>query len=242
MSQKQKRSKGDFPLVGGNLQNDCVRCRACLEPIPVGARKCSHCGNAQNWLAYFPITQSVLALLIALVSVVMASIPIIKTALETDDSQITFNYIDRPDTTIPVIASNKGKRPGVIFTKAGFKIATVTQTHFLTATVLAGSRESLLIPENTSKQFFFAVDPVQVPEDPFPKVASDIKDFRSIKRCTLAVEYQDFSGKETSVELTIFDAARPRTIRGATDVDLMLGPLECIGKIPEDVRLKYQME
>jgi hypothetical protein len=224
------------------MKSDKSRCRGCLEPIPLGARKCSHCGSAQNWLAYFPITQSVLALLIALVSVVMASIPIIKTALETDNSQITFTYIDRPDTTIPLIASNKGKRPGVIFTKAGFKIATVTQTHFLMATALVESRESLLIPENTSKQFFFGVDPVQVPEDPFPKIASDIKDIRSVKRCTLEVEYQDFSGKETSVELTIFDAAAPRNIRGATDLDLMLGPLECIGKIPEDVRQKYHME
>jgi hypothetical protein len=158
-----------------------------LEPIPVGARKCSHCGSAQNWLAY--LTQSVLALLIALVSVVMVSIPIIKGALEPDDSQIAFTYIDRADTTIPLIASNKGKRPGVIFSKASYKIATATQTHLFLATVLAGSRENLLIPENTSKQFFFSVDPEQVfaDEDPFQKLAADIKDFRSITGCALTV-------------------------------------------------------
>jgi len=83
-------------------------CKACGEIIPAAAKKCSHCGSFQSWRAYFPFTQSILALLVALVSVVSMGVPIIKTALQADDSVLTLTYIDRADIAIPIVASNKG--------------------------------------------------------------------------------------------------------------------------------------
>jgi len=187
-----------------------------------------------------------------LVSVVSLAIPIIQSALEPDDSSITLTYIDRADISIPLIASNKGSRPGVMDSIAGLKIITgtkgdvATQTHLLLTIAVNGSRLDLFIPENTSKQFFFFVNPEQYAPDVFEKLANDLQSINSVRQCTLTVGYLDFSGKKRRVDLVIFDADAIRSVpsREKTDSEVVgriLGALECIGKIPYHVRQQYKL-
>jgi hypothetical protein len=182
-------------------------------------------------------------------------LPMVKNALEPDDSAVTLTYIDRADVTIPVIASNKGRRPGVIEPVAGLRITVrlpsdgKIRDHIFLATAINGTRENLLVPENTSKQFFFAVRNVQpLPGDVFKKLADDIESYtlNAITRCTVLVSYLDFSGKMRKSELVLFDASGAK-IQEAKKGDertfsRILGAAECIGKIPQDVRRANKLD
>ena len=89
-------------------------CRVCGEDINITARKCIHCNSFQDWRVYLGLSTSVLSLLVALVSVVALSTPIIKDAIQPKNSQVTlkFQYYNRD--TINLIMSNPGNRPGGI--------------------------------------------------------------------------------------------------------------------------------
>jgi hypothetical protein len=223
-------------------------CLVCSEQIAVDAKKCSHCGSFQGWRAYLSHGHTTLALLIALVSAVSVLIPIITKALRPDDSEINITYIDRVDTTIPLIASNHGNRPGVMSAGAILRIVTGRQgdaadrDHILIATAMAGTRDDLLVPENSSKQFFFVVDSRQDIPDQMQELSTDLHDINSLKQCTVLVTYQDFSGKQEKIELPIFGAGAKRRFTEMGEVGHILDAEECIGKIPEDLREKYKLE
>lgn len=236
---------------GGSVKEEKTKCKACLDLIPIGARKCSRCGSFQNWQAKFPLTESILALLIALVSVVLLGIPIVKSALQPDDSEITLTYIDRSDVSIPIIASNKGNRPGVMEPVAGLLVTTKgsgdrpAQTHALLANVAEGTRANLLIPENTSKQFFFFVNSPQYAPDVFQKLADDLQSIDSLRKCTVTVMYLDFTGKTRKFDVVIFDADAVRKATEENRVESLferiMGVTGCIIKIPKPVREKYKL-
>jgi hypothetical protein len=175
--------------------------------------------------------------------------PMVKSALQADDSNVALTYIDRADTTIPVIASNKGSRPGVIEPVAGLKIVlhmgseNKMRVHLFLADATNGSRENLLLPENTSKQFFFAVRANQpLPGPVFKNLADDIRTYtlNAVEKCIVVVSYLDFSGKKRKRELVLFDSGGPRIEEAQDDKSRtffrLLGASECIGKIPADLR------
>ena len=136
-------------------------------------------------------------------------IPIIKNALRRDDSKIILTYINRVDTSIPVIASNDGTRPAIMEAGAGLQIVTTKGTHILLAVPVdetkQATRADLLIPENTSKQFFFFVNPEQrYPDDPWQSLANDLPDIWALKGCVVSLSYLDFSGELRTVDIPIF--------------------------------------
>lgn len=53
-------------------------CRACRSPIHAEANKCVACGSAQDWTRFVALSSSVLALAVALVSVLTFALPIWK--------------------------------------------------------------------------------------------------------------------------------------------------------------------
>ena len=93
-------------------------CRDCAEPINEKAKKCIHCSSYQDWRAYFSFSATVLSMLVALVAVLTAAIPVAKDALTPKNSHLIFAYQGSRATTIAILASNQGARPGsVIFAK-----------------------------------------------------------------------------------------------------------------------------
>jgi hypothetical protein len=97
-------------------------CRACGNQIPVSARKCSKCGSWQDWRAEIGISTDVLALLVALVTVLTAAIPVIISLLTPDQSRIGVSvarvatnedYTD-PEMQLQAYFTNSGNRPGLV--------------------------------------------------------------------------------------------------------------------------------
>lgn len=86
-------------------------CKQCHNPIPVGAKLCSHCGSYQDWRSWFSISTTVLALLTALVSVLGIAIPAIKTVVHTPKSLATLESPSFEGVTLRVLALNKGDAP-----------------------------------------------------------------------------------------------------------------------------------
>ena len=169
----------------------------------------------------------------------------IKAALTPDNSDVSIIYLDRADVTVPIIASNKGSRPGVIGTKAGLVISLegVSKKHALLLSITDQSRNDLLIPENTSKQFFYFMDFQQPSPDAFSELATDLKSLNVLRKCVFIVPHLDFRGKSNKTELVLFDAMNPKWLGDGEDVGLarVLAAMECVGKIPQPVRQRYKL-
>jgi hypothetical protein len=95
----------------------------CKEPINREARVCPHCMSHQDWREHMGLSQSVLALLIALISVGTVFIPVLQQAFVRDNSDLEFSFqatearqhgnYNGPEVII--LATNKGPRPGTIY-------------------------------------------------------------------------------------------------------------------------------
>jgi predicted nucleic acid-binding Zn ribbon protein len=99
----------------GPLPDGTKHCRVCSEPINVAAQKCIHCQSEQaEWRRRLSLSTSVLALLIALIAVLTASIPVLKEAITAKDSHLIFSFQGASDQSISVLVSNQGIRPGTV--------------------------------------------------------------------------------------------------------------------------------
>lgn len=89
----------------------CIQCRLA---VPLGAKLCHHCKSHQDWRRHLPVSTSVLALLIALLSVGSNTLPpLIGLARSPRSSLILSNPIIRGND-IYLVASNLGDRPAVL--------------------------------------------------------------------------------------------------------------------------------
>jgi hypothetical protein len=99
-----------------------MKCRSCLEEILDGARVCSRCGSAQDWWSALHLSSTVLALSVALLSVLSVVGPALRSAWKSD-SDISVRSVGlvssewaAADSTPGwvIVASNRGGRPGVV--------------------------------------------------------------------------------------------------------------------------------
>jgi hypothetical protein len=91
-----------------------ARCRVCQEDIREGALKCTHCSSFQDWRRHFGINETVLALLVAFVSVISMAVPIVKEALKGTNSRVKVSFSDVQDKFLFLVASNSGSNPGSV--------------------------------------------------------------------------------------------------------------------------------
>ena len=98
-------------------ENHKELCLACFEEINIDATKCKHCGSFQDWRKNIILSNSILALLIALISVVSLSIPVFTEAFKNKNSNIILSYQTiKYGHAITILASNTGTRPGGVST------------------------------------------------------------------------------------------------------------------------------
>lgn len=99
-------------------------CPVCREPIRVGAKKCIHCGSFLDWRQTVGVSQTTLALLVALISVVSSTVPRFVEWLSPDYSDLHVEvrqvYLDR----LELFLSNSGNRPARLI---GVAIAATTR-------------------------------------------------------------------------------------------------------------------
>ena len=78
----------------GPLPEGMKHCRVCAEPINKAAQKCIHCQSEQStWRQRLGFSSTVLALLIALISVLSSAVPVFERALTPKDSHLSFAYL-----------------------------------------------------------------------------------------------------------------------------------------------------
>lgn len=90
------------------------RCIACGEPIFRNAMKCKGCGSYQDFRRYLNLSSTLLALLVALASVLTFLIPILAELSTPDDSVIEVQYQGSQQDRAYFIATNSGVRPGSV--------------------------------------------------------------------------------------------------------------------------------
>ena len=89
-------------------------CCVCHESIEIGAKKCVHCNSYQDWRRYLNLSSTMLALIVALVSVLSISIPMLKDNFKPNNSKINILFQSDSFKNLTFIASNSGNRPGGI--------------------------------------------------------------------------------------------------------------------------------
>lgn len=73
------------------------QCKTCGEDIKSSAKKCIHCNSFQDLRRYLPISNTMIALIIALISVVAAVSPILKKVFNRTKFQ---HYCSTPGSTL----------------------------------------------------------------------------------------------------------------------------------------------
>jgi hypothetical protein len=116
MGDERHQTPGDGNLgqsaTGPPVSENTVECSVCREPIKIGSKKCVHCDSFQDWRRNLGLSSSVLALLVALVSVVSIAAPMLKETFATRNSKVMLVFQGTTDDHVYLIASNRGTKPG----------------------------------------------------------------------------------------------------------------------------------
>ncbi|WP_347887884.1 hypothetical protein ABHF54_08660 [Nitrosomonas europaea] len=86
-------------------------CKQCKSGIPSGARICSKCNSYQDWRSVIPFSNTALALLTALVSVVGIAAPAVYNVVHKPRSEAVLTMPSVDGTTLRVVAINRGDAP-----------------------------------------------------------------------------------------------------------------------------------
>jgi len=89
---------------------ESIPCSVCREPIRLGARKCIHCDSMLDWRGWLGISQTTLALLVALVSVVSASASRVAELFARNYSEVTLNVRQVAKQYLELAAWNQGNK------------------------------------------------------------------------------------------------------------------------------------
>jgi len=83
-------------------------CTQCRSEIPSGARLCSKCNSYQDWRSIIPFSNTALALLTALVSVIGIAAPAVYKVIHKPRSEAMLTMPSVDGTTLRVVAINRG--------------------------------------------------------------------------------------------------------------------------------------
>jgi predicted nucleic acid-binding Zn ribbon protein len=89
-------------------------CRVCKKAMPAEGRKCTECGSFQDWRRFLPFSTEILALLIALLSVVGVAVPEFTKWLNRH-SHTQVRIIGASEQDLLVILMNTGREPSTAY-------------------------------------------------------------------------------------------------------------------------------
>jgi hypothetical protein len=94
--------------VLGKSADIMVPCGICREPIRQGAKKCIHCTSMLDWHGWLGISETALALLVALVSVIGATAPRLVELFTPQSSKLSLSIRQIYGQSLELVASNQG--------------------------------------------------------------------------------------------------------------------------------------
>jgi hypothetical protein len=144
-----------------NHDDVLIPCSVCREPIRRGARKCIHCNSMLDWRGWLGISETALALLVALVTVVGASAPRVVALLTHKYSDVRLSYYQVNGQFLQLTAWNQGNSNGLLLSAKivasaadGKQVETINLENATPSPVLAGQVSSA----------GFRVPPSQIPD------------------------------------------------------------------------------
>jgi hypothetical protein len=90
------------------------KCAICAEPILAEAKKCIHCGSYQSWHERINFSVTILSLLVALIAVITAAVPPIKTLFVPTIAAFRFSDPSFRPGAVTVMATNVGAQPAIL--------------------------------------------------------------------------------------------------------------------------------
>ncbi|MDG0806363.1 hypothetical protein PO856_003639 [Pectobacterium brasiliense] len=136
-------------------------CKQCRYPIPNSARICSKCNSYQDWRSFVPFSNTALALLTALISVIGIAAPAFYTLVHTPRSKAVLTMPSVDGTTLRIIAINKGDAPASLIR------AWVDSDYLAAATKVKLRSDSDAIIQPGNKLLTFDVVPLLDEEDSY---------------------------------------------------------------------------
>jgi predicted nucleic acid-binding Zn ribbon protein len=94
-------------------QGDLQRCAVCAQWIPKRAKRCNGCGTYRDRRRFFPFSQTVLALLIALLSVLSTLLPVAINFLRRDSST-SYKLTASDEKNLYIKVWNQGRKPSIL--------------------------------------------------------------------------------------------------------------------------------
>ncbi len=94
-----------------NTAPEAKLCSTCAEPIQKTALKCRHCGSYQDWRRRLGVSSTILALLVALVSVIGSTAPVVVGLFKAKTAAFRFSPPQFGQGAVTVTASNVGSLP-----------------------------------------------------------------------------------------------------------------------------------
>jgi hypothetical protein len=89
-----------------------IPCPTCREPIDPRARKCIHCDSYVDWRSFLSVSQTTLALLIALITVASSTLPGLYGWLAPHNSKLRPEFKQIYNQFLELYFFNDGDRPG----------------------------------------------------------------------------------------------------------------------------------
>lgn len=213
-------------------------CPVCGEQIATRAKKCVHCGSELNWRRHISLSSTSLALITALVAVLGAVGPSIKSLFEYRDAFLNFTFIGagsvrtvqqdgRPtSSSVIILGSNEGHAAGGLVA-ARLQIAWMTGgKHHLAATMLRTTAdEPVVIAPGAALSIRLLFDPSI---DPVGSTSTADVAALIVPTSASNIETLPLWKADCSIGLTIADAS--------TDTKDIIIPARCEPMMPAIVK------
>jgi hypothetical protein len=183
------------------------RCTTCLEPIWIGAKKCTLCDSYQDWRRFLTFSSTVLALLVSLVAVSTTAFSIAMGGIWRYSDVHIYSRPIAENGHVYFLVTNKGTRPAT----AEFVTITLDTDHpkyFWLHLVRPGPGAALL-PAGDTKELDYTDQPQFPAEDEanawdLSKMTSDapIRELDQ-KNCSITIKTRSFKGLDSDTRFLI---------------------------------------
>jgi len=138
-----------------------ILCNQCKKEIPSGALICSTCNSYQDWRRFISFSNTALALITALVSVLGIAAPVLYKVVHQPRSEAMITMPSVDGTTLRVIATNRGDAP------ASLGRVWVDSEYLAAATKIRLQNDSDAIIQPGSKLLAFDIIPLLDEDDSY---------------------------------------------------------------------------
>lgn len=182
-----------------DVQNHCKSCSSCSLSIPSTAKLCSHCNSYQDFRRHLSVSNTALALVIALVSVITTALPVISDALRSDNSRVRISTPVARGKQLLIMATNTGARPGVIQSAA-------IHSSMLSAMLHPHASSDGLV-ESGSEQIIFDVQIRMSPQTARRQALLPFYNTANIAEGTATIQKLDIRGGTADVVVVQYDGS-----------------------------------